>query len=487
MTSCGPAPADPPPVPARGRPNIVYLFSDQHRGDVLGAAGNPAALTPNLDGFAAESVLFRRNYTNAPLCRPARGAMMSGLYPHQTGLVHNLTEVDPEMPSHVRRMRDEAGYHTMVIGKVHLYDGEKHADNYKSVLNTLGFSDSIELLGQDEQTWRKSQYSDWLTATTPAGERDKYQRYIEYHDAYDWFSPPPDAEPWALATFDHLDQYCARRTIEWLDQWDGDAPFYLQVNFPGPHKPFNATSEFRAKFDLATAPFPEAILVDPVHPSPLVDQLTTIKYEAWDAETVRKLQLSYYATVNLVDDAVGQVLAVLEARGLLDDTWVIYHSDHGEMLGDHRLTGKVVFYEGAMHVPLMIRPPGGITGWQSDALVDTLDVSTSILALAGLGRSSTEPGRSLVPTVERGAEHPDAHTGKSEVVGGDLGYWFLRTDTHKIGYDPVEERVVEMFDLEADPSELTNLYEFPGTAPTRDELMARLQGYLQTYPAVDAR
>lgn len=477
-------PTDPDTGGRYKAPNIVYIYLDQLRGTAWGAAGDPAAITPNLDGLAASSVRFARAYTNAPLCRPARAVMLTGRYPHQTGIVHNTTVPPTDTPSHVRRLRDEAGYHTMLIGKFHLYESDDHTDEHRSTLEEFGFSDSVELLGQTEQSERRSPYSDWLTSSTPSGETDKYERYIDYTAKYTWTSPPPDAAPWRLTTEDHLDQYCARRAVGWLREYDSDKPFYLQLNFPGPHKPFNATSEFRAMYDLATTPFPEPILEAPVDPSPIVTQYLGIKYEEWTADSARELALSYYATITLVDHAIGQVLAELEALGRLDDTWIVFGGDHGELLCDHMMTGKVVFYEGSVRQALLLRPPGGTDPWTCDALVDQTDVTSTVLAIAGLGNEVDQPGIPLTGKVVAGPVAPDAHEHRAEIFGGNLGYWFIRDGRWKAGFDADARRITELFDLDADPDERVNLRLDPVHEELRRELVVRFEAYFAEWPVV---
>jgi len=121
------------------QPNIIYIFSDQHRGDALGCVGHPAVITPNLDKLSAEAVTFERCSTTSPLCMPARASMMTGQYPREHGIWTNNVEADPKGPSHVRNIRD-AGYHTALIGKTHLYmhggaNRGTHARDYVPVMN----------------------------------------------------------------------------------------------------------------------------------------------------------------------------------------------------------------------------------------------------------------------------------------------------------------------------------------------------------------
>jgi arylsulfatase len=462
-------------------PNIVYIYFDQMRGDAIGPA-NPFASTPHLDAFAAEAVHFALCYTNGPVCRPARGVQLTGHYPHQTGVIHNTTLPDPTQPNHVRRLRDEAGYDTMLIGKFHLYDSDLHTADCKDRMAFFGYTDSLELLGQTDSTVRESAYSDFLTANTPSGEEDKYQRYIDYTANYTWDSPPPDSDPWGLTTADHLDQYCASEAASWIRARRNGNPFYLQLNFPGPHKPFNGTSEFRARFE--SVELPGAILVTPENPGPLTKQYLGLKFEAWNPETQRNLALQYYATVALVDDALGQVLDALRETGRMDDTWIVIGGDHGELLGDHMMTGKVVFYEGAIHQPLLIRPPGGCAPWQTVALVDQVDVTATVLDLAGLGVLDTQPGSSLLGKVLAGPSAPDAQFHKRDVFGGNIGYYFLRDQRFKACYDPESVEIVELYDLTTDPLELDNRARDAELAAEREDLLLRLESYLKRWPEV---
>jgi arylsulfatase len=470
----------------RSRPNILFVYADQHRGDVVSGLGNNAAATPSLDRLIAEGVAFPRAFTNAPSCRPARFAMMERRYPTQTGVWDNFQSDEPSAPSHVRQIRDEADYYTMVIGKTHLYDGVDHTDPYKPLLNEWGFVDSIEMLGPTEQKLRGSAYSDWLTQTTPTGEVDKYLRWISYAEQYEYLSPPPDLDPWLLATSDHQDVYTGRVAADWIRAYGDERPFYLQLNFPGPHKPFDSTSEYRARFDPAKVALPSPILVEPADPSPLVTQMLGNKQEAWDPVTAAFLIQTYYAKIAMVDYALGLVLAALEETGRLDDTWIVYHSDHGEMLADHLLTGKVVFYEGAIHVPLVIRPPGGAqVPWVCNGLTDTLDVVRTLVELAELPADDPfAPGLSLLPKVLAGPDAPDAQVHKSEIIASNISSTMIRTETHKVIIDRalVPLPVTDVYDLAADPQELTNLRLDPTLRPTVDELLARLYAADEAFP-----
>ncbi len=474
-----------PPTHLPARPNILFVYADQHRADVVSGTGNGVAYTPNIDSLIAAGVAFTNTFTNGPSCRPARFAMMSQRYPTQTGVWDNFQFTAPDSVSHVRRIRDEADYFSMVIGKTHLYDSEVHTDTTISVLQDWGFTDAIEMLGPTEQTIRESRYSDFLTATTPAGEQDKYSRWTNYVDTTGFLSPPPDSEPWLLATSDHQDVFTGTVAADWIRNYNDPRPFYLQLNFPGPHKPFDSTSEFRALFDPTLVNLPPAILQTPVDPSPLVSAMLAQKEQDWDAESAAFLAHTYYGKVSLVDTALGYVLDALEETGQLANTWIIYHSDHAEMLADHTLTGKVVFYESAIRVPLVIQPPGGVAPWICTGLTDTLDVIRTIVEIAGLVHNDPlAPGQSLLAKVLAGPGAADAQVHKSEILSSNISSTMIRTATHKLVFDRAlnPPTVTDLFDLVADPSELNNVRIDPAYLDIADDLLGRLLAVDEIYP-----
>lgn len=460
-------------TPSR-RPHIVYLYVDQLRFDALRATGNPIGVTPNLDRLAGQAVWFSRCVTNGPSCRAARTSMITGLQVFAHHVWDNFVLPDPRLQSHVRRIRDEAGYHVMVIGKTHLHDGLGHFDDHKNKLVVWGFSDAVEL--PDPQQWNfESAHSDWLTATTPAGQEDKYQRWQSYILGYTWDSAPPDHAPWLLSSEDHLDRFCGRTASDFIRSYAGDQPLYLQVCFPGPHKPFDPTSEYLALYDPNDPRMSLPILATPQPPiAPLVETYLGIKFEDWTEVSGRALRASYYAKVSLVDDAIGEVIDALEAAGIYDDAWVILHSDHGELVADHQMTGKVLGYEGAIRVPLLVKPPGGVAAWEDRGQVDQMDVTSTLLAIAGLDPAGYGD-RNLVPRILGGATGAEAHASKI-VMYENLGTVGLRTDRYKLSWDLATGLPVELYDLQTDPTEEANRVQDTEVRPELDELVDVLRG-----------
>lgn len=450
-------------------PPIVLFLFDQLRADALGAAGQPFARTPSLDRLAASSVRFETCVTNAPLCRPARVTLLGGRWVHEHGIDTNRRAPPPSIESHVRALRDEAGHHTAVVGKTHLHDGGGHLDQHRAVLERFGFAEAHELPDAERHDV-ESGHSDWLRATTADGHPDKHRRWRDYVAHHRFGAPPPDRAPWALGIEDHLDVHCARSAAALVRGYGGDRPLYLSVCFPGPHPPFDAPSAFLDAFDPADPRLPLPIPASSTGPASPIARRYLRRSRAWTEADARRLRAAYFAKVALVDQAFGRVIAALEDAGLLDEAWILVTADHGELLADHGFTGKVLPYEGAVRVPLLVRPPGGVEGWTDRGAVDLRDVVATIRAIAGLAPGA---GRSLVARALEGPTGPEAHR-DHDVVFECLGTVAVRTADATLAWD---RRVgpVALYDRRSDPEERHNAIEDPSSRPTIEALVERLR------------
>ncbi|MHA2400615.1 MAG: sulfatase family protein, partial [Promethearchaeota archaeon] len=191
------------------------------------------------------------------------------------------------------------------------------------------------------------------------------------------------------------------------------------------------------------------------------------------------LRTFYYAKITLIDDYIGRIMKVLEEKGLLDNTWVIYNSDHGEMLGDHMMSHKIVFYDGAIRIPLIIRPPGGIKGWQCKGLTDHLDVAASLIDIAQAETLPGSDGRSLIPQILKDPNDSDAQKGREAIFSEVYGFTMVYDGRYKMVISPITRKAVEFYDLQEDPNELKNLVQAPDYEPIREELFNKhLRGLL---------
>lgn len=406
---------------------IVLIVLDQLRADALGCAGNPYVRTPSLDALASRSIRFETCLTNGPLCRPARMTLMTGLPVHEHGQISNQGVRPPAaLPSHVRQMR-EAGWHTAVVGKTHLHDGTGHLDEHRGVLDAWGFADALEL-PDPRAHWLRSAHSDWL------GPR-KHERWrsfvIQEQESHELASP--DDAPWCLAPEDHLDRFCARAAIERIRTLPRRS--YLQVSFPGPHPPFDPPRAWLDSLALDEAPPPILERTGPL--SPVAASYRSQRRRTWSEAEWRRVRRAYFAKVSFLDACVGEVLDAIP-----DDAWIILTSDHGELLVDHGVTGKVLPYEQATRVPLMIRPPGGCDGRVVREVVDHLDVVATLRSLGGI---ESPHGRTLLNDVS-----------SKEVVFECMGYVALRTERATLAWDRRLDEPVELYDRSVDPQETHN-------------------------------
>ncbi len=463
------------------KPNIIYIFSDQHRGDTLGSVGHPTVITPNLDKLASEGVNFTRCCTNSPLCMPARASMMTGKYVSEHGIWTNFKgQADPNGPSHVRNIK-QAGYHTALIGKTHLWiHGEReggqrisrHTNDKISILEDWGFVDIYELTGPLASAAVDSPYTDYLK------EKGLLETHRKYMTEYFTELRKGKAKPWEeppcpLPTEDHMDSFTGRKTVEWIQNYKEDKPFYLQVLFPGPHDPFDSPEEYRAMYK--PEDMPVGILEWPQKPIPGIARfvLNLSGLKGMTPAQNQLLRTYYYAKITLIDEYIGKIIKALEERELLDNTWIIYNSDHGEMLGDHMMNHKFVFYEGSLRIPCIFRPPGGIKGWQCQGLTDHLDITASLIDIAGAKPLKESDGQSLIPKINEGPNGLRAQKGKDAIFSEVQGFSMVRTEQYKMSIKYNSRRPVELYDLKNDPKELTNLVRDPKYESVRQELIEK--------------
>ncbi len=392
-----------------------------------------------------------------------RASLISGKRVHQHGV---WSFADPELrhgSSHVRNIRD-AGYHTAVIGKTHLWrHGTGHTTDHVAEMHDWGYVEPMETTGPTESMTTDSPYTDHLAAK---GLLDTHREYLRTYirGQKNSVTLPWELSPCLLPTEDHLDMFTARTAAEWIQDYKRADPFYLQVCFGGPHDPWDSPAEYRRRYDADSMPL--SITEKQTGPvAPLVDIMLThapAKLDQMSAAQNRVMKTYYYAKVSLIDDGIGMVLAALREKRQMDNTWIVYSSDHGEMLGDHGLIAKKVFYDGALKVPCIVRPPGGIKGWVSAGLTDHLDISATLVDAAGATAVEDSPGRSLVPLVGAGPDAANAQQHRTAVLSEFAGrdpYSMVLTDRYKMTVNTRTREPLDLYDMAQDPRELHNRVE----------------------------
>ncbi len=478
---------------AEPRPNILWLCSDQQRWDTIGRLGNPHIQTPTLDALAAEGTAFRRAYTQSPICTPSRASMLTGRYPASHGVYRNGNAAFPVHETLVTRTLADAGYDCGLVGKLHLSAAKKYEHRPDDGYRVFHWSHRPE-----PDAARGDDYESWLRF-------DKRVDPEELYRSVSGFCGP--GVPAALSQT----TWCAEMALRFIED-RRDTPWLLSVNFFDPHAPFDAPPEFLSQVDPNALPPPlwrdsdagrwrdfehvDQQQVRPRDPRLRLGERSGSNLGAHedfaanvpDAYDALEVKANYYAMIQQIDAQVARLVEALRRTGQLENTIVLYHSDHGEQLGDHGLILKGCrFFDGLVRVPMLWAWPGRIRpALESEALVELVDIAPTLLEAAGLPQPWQMQGRSLLPILD-GRADPARH--KSHVVSE---FWDSITGSdHTHGsmvFDGRWKSVVyhghsigEIFDQDADPGEFDNLW--PDTALRADRLKVHLDALAATVSA----
>jgi len=429
------------------RPNIVFMMPDQLRHDFLSCYGASFIETPNIDRLGECGVRYTNAYSEHPVCVPARAALLTGMTAVKNGVLNNSSFLRPDHEAcgiqTWPQILNASGYHTVATGKMHFYPWD--AD--------FGFKERIIA---EDKLWGfvQDDYHDSLVA---AGySKRSFVEVDEYHERHQACISPL---PWEH----NVDHFVGQRSAEWIEGYEEEPPFAMMVGFPGPHSPYDPSSDY-ATFDTATVPEPIAKVeadVAMMGGKPRSGNRKASGRRSWyavdnseppDAET-HAIQRAYYSgLVAQIDVEVGRIVDALEAKGILDNTIILFSSDHGDYLGDHGLSGKGSFYEGSCHVPMLVRYPGK-EGGVRDELVTLSDVTATILSLSGASVPFYMDSQPL-PGVS-------GENARDMVFGVLSGGWMAFDGRWKLVKYP---RGTQLFDLENDPTEIENRADDPACA-----------------------
>jgi arylsulfatase A-like enzyme len=469
------------------KPNILLMISDQQRIDALGYRNLTPCRTPNIDRLANEGISFDRAICTSPLCMPSRASLFTGKYPHQINMLSNNGTLE-EPPVLTDFLRDQ-GYYTAYAGKWHL---EPHRQ-------PKAFVGKEKELGLDEVHGG---------VVAPVGKRviDRWFDRAEGQDNYEysvWCEENNLPDGWPVSDpevrthrkpsmsiprpkLQHLDPqhtYDAWVTdiaLRFLDERPKDQPFFLVTSWFGPHPPFLIPEPYFNMYDPQDAHQPPNFGPQPGKPRALdtsyYRQLFKDHGETWDAW--QKSMAVYWGYCTLVDSHVGRMVSYLEREGILDDTLVIYISDHGEQMGSQGLWQKMVAYEESLRVPMIMRLPERISaGIRSQANSSLIDITPTLLSMLGEPLPSDMSGRDLSPAFNGSAEFQGhAYLYSEHKPLGDWHQaveWRLVTD-NRYKYVWNENDMDELYDLQEDPYELVNLVD----KRDKDSLLRQLRAQL---------
>ncbi len=424
------------------RPNLLVLMTDQWRWDWLGAAEAAFLRTPNIDRLAARGVRFSQCCTNAPVCAPARIALAAGLQPVRMGALDNVAFLPTGVTTCYQRLRDH-GYRVGCVGKLDLAkpDGYNGLRGDRPCVYGWGFTHPEEVEGKMHAgrfPTPQGPYGHWLA------ERRLYEAFHADYAARAEAGWSADARDSVLPTDAFADCYIGRRSAEWIREIPDDFPWHLFVSFVGPHNPFDPPTEYADRWRDAEVPAP---VERNWEGKPACHAR---KDKGFSPEHVAVTRRQYAAAIEAIDDQVGQILDALEDRGWLEDTVILFSSDHGEMLGDHGCYTKAMPYEGCLRVPLIAAGPGIAAGEVCEAPVELIDLNPTLCELAGLDRQENLDAWSFAPVL-RGetSEH------RSECVSMLRHFRLVRTERYKF-VENIND-LDELYDLRADPGEQRNI------------------------------
>lgn len=416
--------------------NLLFITTDQQRFDSLPCYGRGFVQAPNLERIAREGTVFERCYVTSPVCVPSRASMMCGQWPSACGVMGNgswLPDAVPTWPSAL----GAAGKRTAAIGKMHFAPWDLPA----------GFGERITAedkrhmyLLDDHYQWLKSRGIERPHPVTLPG----------YYESL-------GAPAWPHGKETHIDAFVGDRAAEWIEK-HGREPFAAWVSFPGPHDPYDPPPEFAKLYE--NAPIPEPVgsraelsskpRAQRNHSSKnLNNGMFRIDCTNATPEQYRRWRQHYFANITLIDEGIGKMLAALERAGTLDETLIVFTSDHGDALGDHGLCYKSFFYESMAHVPLLVRGPGAKAGARCAGLVSTLDLVPLFYEVTGAEKPKTLQGRSIAPLLADPAG-PGRELVFCEYSGRAMAF------DGRIKYVQYATSETELYDLRNDPDELDN-------------------------------
>lgn len=427
----------------REKPNILFIMDDQHRGDALGADGNPTIKTPNLDAIAEEGACFRRAYSSTPSCTPARAALLTGKSPWGHGML-GYDRIASAYPIEKPRLLGQAGYRTMSIGKNH-YHPQRNTHGYDRVI--------LDESGRVESEDFRSDYRAWLASVAPLADPDATG--IGFNSYRTGAYVLPEAY--------HPTRWTADTAIQFLEHYDDHQPFYLKVSFARPHSPYDPPQRFLDLYE--NEDLPQADVGDWAedwYGDFQEKEPDTLARGNLGAAQVRHSRQGYYGSVSFIDEQIGRMIQVLRRRDLLRHTLVVFLSDHGDMLGDHHLWRKTYAYEGSARVPMLIRWPEewmeAKRGQHLYQPVEMRDVLPTFLDMAKAELPAAVEGRSMLSLIKntRAPWRPYLDL-EHATTYFDENVWTALTDGRwKYIYHAFDGRE-QLFDLSEDPGELSDL------------------------------
>ena len=430
------------------QPNIILVFCDQLRGDAVGFDGNPVVQTPNLDALATRGTRFPHAYSAVPSCLPARAILWSGQSQWHTGVLgmgQGQGPIPSDFPHTLAGELTQAGYRTHMVGKGHF-----HPHRAAMGFESMELDESGRMPDSDHRVWFAEHAPDGVTPD------DHGVGWNSWHAGF-WHTDEPL----------HPTHWTMTRSLEFLKAHDSDRPFFLNISFARPHSPYVPPKRYADMYEPDALPQPHAGAWSAMHDDPV----TAANPSAWRGKMtpgqIARARTSYYGSISFIDAQIGRLVTGLheESPDQLANTWLLFTSDHGDMLGDHNLWRKTYAYEGSARIPFLVVPPsqqGNPKRSCATEVVELRDVMPTLLEAAGLPIPDLVDGHSVLPLLT--APAPDwrqyIHGEHCTCYSEEQEMHYLTDGTRKYIWLP-RLGLEQFFDLDQDPGETRDLIDDP--------------------------
>lgn len=433
--------------------NVLFIMSDQHRGDFLGADGNTWVITPNLDKLANQGIMFKKAYSSTPSCTPARTAIFTGLSPWNHGMLGYMRDASQQYECEMPSLFAENGYITHAVGKNHFGPPSKTTHGYQNVKLEEAWHSTLDVDF-------KCDYQKWFEEVAPKLDLNATGLgYVDHRGGI----------PFQFADSLHATHWTAERAIDFLmNHQNSSSPWFLKVSFQRPHPPFDPPKRWLERYESIEIPLPN---VGDWANQKFKNKAGSLKESPNassgiypDDEIIESIK-AYAAGLSFMDEQIGRILDLLKETGQLENTIILYISDHGDMMGDHHMWRKCRPYEPSVRVPFIVRWPEALNiesdrGKDCSKLVELRDIFPTLADAANIDIPVKIDGNSVLKLISApdtqwrqmlGLEH-------SRCVEEDNAWVALTDGRYKYIYFTLTGEE-QLFDLKKDPFELNDLIQ----------------------------
>lgn len=448
------------------KPNIVFLFPDQFRSDFIESNGADWLETPNINSIAKNGINYKNAFSASPVCVPARTCLLTGMNAIKNGVASNLHNLRADWKEAGVKIFPEifsdSGYYTAGIGKMHFYPwDEKRGFQYRVVC-------------EDKR---------WLDV------RDDYYHYLKdnglrktHGNEMDGYHENKGAVINTIPWEHSWDRFVGSESVKFIENYGSDQPFAMMVGFPGPHCPYDPDERFLKNINEKKLPKP---IPDQLEDAPRLKKINVennkrpwngVDYSDFPEKSKMLIRKHYSGLVQQIDYEVGKIIQALDKKNLLDNTYIILTSDHGDYLGDHSLIGKASFFDTAMRVPMLAMGPNIKPGQTVDDLVEVTDVTSTMLSWGNIDIPKWYDSRPLPGNGMPG------NSGRDNIFGFLTDGWMNFDGRYKL--HKYSNGEILLFDMKDDPEEQKNLINNKDYQDIRNKLEDELSN--EVMKSIDA-